>query len=86
MADLTELPYARWLEKTLGLLIKGEPVEAICMLTKTSTGEVAMDYHECTMEDFMLFSGLLQQEALIETLKIRGLVPEEENDEQEEVS
>ena len=86
MADLTELPYARWLEKTLGRLIQGEPVEAICMITKTNTGEVAMDCHECTMEDFMLFSGLLQQEALIETLKIRGLVPEEEDDEQEEVS
>lgn len=86
MPELTELPYAGWLEKTLGLLIKGEPVEAICMLIRTNTGKVAMDCHECTVEDFMLFSGLMQQEALIETLKIRGLVPEEEDDEQEEVS
>ena len=81
MPDLTELPYAGWLEKTLGQLVKGEPVGAICMLTKTNTGEVAMDCHECTVEDFMLFSGLLQQEALIETLKFRGLVSEEEDDE-----
>ena len=80
MADLTELPYAGWLESALRQLIQGEPVEAICMLTRTNTGEVAMDYHNCTMEDFTLFSGLLQQEALIETLKIRGLVPEEEDD------
>lgn len=86
MADLTKLPYAGWLEKTLGLLIKGEPVKAICLLTKTNTGEVVMDYHECTTEDFMLFSGMLQQESLIETLKIRGLIPEEEDNEQEEVS
>lgn len=86
MADLTKLPYAGWLEKTLGMLIRGEPVEAICLLTRTNTGDVAMDCHECATEDLMLFSGLLQQEALIETLKIRGLIPEEEDDEQEEVS
>ena len=81
MPDLTELPYAGWLEEALGQLIQGEPVEAICMLTRTNTGGVAMDCHECTTEDFMLFSGLLQQEALIETLKIRGLVSEEEDNE-----
>lgn len=86
MADLTELPYVGWLENALRQLIQGEPVETICISTKTKTGAVAIDYYGCSTEDFMLFSGLLQQEALIETLKIRGLVPEEEDDEQEEVS
>ena len=63
-----------------------EPIENICILTKFDSGDVSARTYECTTGDYLLFSGLLQQEALIATLKDRGLVSEDEEDGQEEMS
>ena len=65
-----------------------EPIEDICILTKFDNGEVSARTYECTTGDYLLFAGLLQQEALITTLKDRGLVSEDEEDygQEEELS
>ena len=89
--DLNNLPYAQWLEESLHNFI-GKPVESICILTKFKNGEVANGYYNCSVSDKLLYAGFIQQDAMIDTLRINGLVltetTEEDNydDEQEELS
>ena len=85
MSAFNEIHWASWLEEQLREMIT-EPIENICILTKFDSGDVSARTYECTTGDYLLFSGLLQQEALIATLKDRGLVSEDEEDGQEEMS
>jgi hypothetical protein len=71
--DLSTLPYTKWLEEAVAGII-GMPVESICILTKYDNGSVQTGYYKCSVSDQLLFSGYINQDAMIETLKMNGLV------------
>ena len=88
MTDLNELPYAEWLEMSLRNLMT-MPIDAICICTKTEDGCVGTGYWNASMSDKLIFSGIIQQDAMIETLQSNGMLDLDEEDEddyeQEEV-
>ncbi len=77
--DLSTLPYAKWLEQAVAGII-GMPVESICILTKYKDGAVQTGYYQCDVSDQLLFAGFLNQDAMIKTLKINGLVKREDEE------
>ena len=82
MSDLNKLPYAEWLEQSLHNII-GKPVEAISILIKYEGGTVGTGYYNCSVGDKILFAGYIQQDAMIETLEVNGMVEDIEEDEDE---
>lgn len=82
MSDLNKLPYAEWLEKSLQNIVD-KPVRAICILTKFEGDDIGTGYFDCGVADKILFSGFLQQDAMLDTLKNNGYLEEEEEDEEE---
>lgn len=78
--DLSTLPYTKWLEEAVAGII-GMPVDSICILTKYKDGSVQTGYYKCNVNDQLLFAGFLNQDAMIKTLKINGLVKREEGEE-----
>ena len=83
MIDPTNLPYAGWLEESLRNLID-TPVESICIITKSTDGEVLTGYYDCSVSDKLLFAGYLNQDAMIETLQVNGYISDDEDGEYEE--
>ena len=80
MPNLTDLPYANWLEQSLANFV-GLPVTAICICTKFENGEVGTGYWDCSMSDKLLFSGIIQQDAMLDTMRENGWIPTDEEDE-----
>ena len=78
--DLSTLPYTKWLEETVAGII-GMPVESICILTKYKGGSVQTGYYKCSVNDQLLFAGLINQDAMIGTLKVNGQIPRDEGEE-----
>lgn len=86
---LNDLPYAPWLEQWLRDIVD-KPVEAICIMTKIASDnedlgdEIGSSYWQTTVADKLLFAGFLQQDAMIDTLKVNGYLPEDEEDPEDE--
>lgn len=78
--DLSTLPYTKWLEEAVAGII-GMPVESICILTKYKDGSVQTGYYKTSVSDQLLFAGYINQDAMIETLKVNGQIPREEGEE-----
>ena len=83
MSKLTELPYAQWLEQSLRNIID-LPVEAICIITKMEDGEVGTGYWNTSMADKLVFSGIINQDAMLETLRVNGFIEDEEDEDEDE--
>lgn len=83
MDSINSLPYAQWLEESLRNIV-GKPVQAICILTKFDGGDTGTGYYECSVADKLLFAGFLQQDAMLDTMKVNGYIPEDEEDEEDE--
>lgn len=83
MSEINNLPYARWLEKSLQNIV-GKPVQSICILTKFDGGDVGTGYYDCSVADKLLFSGFLQQDAMLDTLEANGYLEEDEEDDEQE--
>lgn len=69
--DVFSLPYAQWLEKTLQYLIKF-PTRGICICATSDNGEVYVDYHNMSMGDKLVISGVIQQDAMLDRLDDEG--------------
>lgn len=84
MNDITTRTYASFMEKTLQEIVT-LPVEGICIITKLSGGAVFTSYYNSTSIDKITYAGLIQQDAMIETLRINKMLagnedaPDEEN-------
>lgn len=88
MKDLNKLPYATWLEQSLQNII-GKPVQAICIMTKFSDSkedgdDIGTGYYNCSVADKLVFAGLLQQDAMLDAMKVNGYIPDDEDDSEEE--
>ena len=84
--DITEKPYAKWLEAILRDIC-AMPMRALAMIGVTEDGDIYNGYYNASAADKILMSGLIQQDAMIDTLEAAGLIngdEEEENDGEEE--
>lgn len=73
MNDITTKTYASFMEQTLTEMIT-LPVEGICIITKLSGGAVYTSYFNSTSMDKITYAGLIQQDAMIETLRINKML------------
>lgn len=78
--NLNELSYAPWLENTLKELIDF-PVKGLCFTAIGANGEVYTNYHEIGMMDKLKIAGVIQQDAMLDTLLANGFVEIEEEEE-----
>lgn len=71
--DVFSLPYAKWLEQTLQELVKF-PVKGICISAIGDEGEVYVNYHKISMADKLVISGIINQDAMLDTMAANGIV------------
>lgn len=71
--NLDNIPYAKWLEKTLQELITF-PIKGIAIQAITTTGEAYTNYYEISMMDKLTIAGLIQQDATFDSLAANGLI------------
>ena len=77
--NLNDIPYAQWLEQTLQDII-GLPVKGLCLNAVLDGGEVYTAYHNVSMVNKLTIAGIVQQDAMLDTMAANGLI-ENENDE-----
>lgn len=77
MADIRKQEYAQFLEETLAALTE-MPIEGLCIIGRMKSGETFVNYHKLSITDKILFAGLVQQDAMIESLKVNNLIKNEE--------
>lgn len=79
---LNNIPYAQWLETALQELIKF-PVKGICLAATTTNGEAYVNYYNVSMADKLMISGLVQQDAMLDTLAANGFIEYADEEEEE---
>lgn len=79
--NLSELPYAQWLEQTLHDII-GLPVKSIAMTVVLDGGDAYTNYYNTSMSDKLVVAGLVQQDAMLDSMAATGLITyaDEEDD------
>lgn len=73
MNDITTKAYANFIKKTLSEMVT-LPIEGICIITKLSGGAVFTSYYNSSSMDKITYAGLIQQDAMIDTLKINKML------------
>ena len=81
--ELANIKYAGWLEKTLNELIKF-PVKGICINAITDTGEAYVNYYNISMIDKLTISGIIQQDAMLDSLAANGFIEYKDDDDDDE--
>ena len=77
--NLNNLAYAPWLENTLRELVDF-PVKGLCFTAIGNGGEVYTNYHEVDMMDKIKIAGVIQQDAMLDTLIANDFIePNDEN-------
>lgn len=72
MNNINKMPYASWLEKTLQDVVD-MPVESIYIITKLKGGATIPSFYNCNVNDKILFAGIIQQDAMMDAIKINGM-------------
>ena len=78
--NLNDLAYAPWLENALKELINF-PVRGLCFTAIGHGGEVYTNYHDLTMVDKITIAGVIQQDAMLDTLIANDFIEIEEDEE-----
>ena len=68
MGDILSKDYAAYMEHTLKDMTD-LPVEGICIITKLKDGAFYTSYYNSTMTDKLVYAGLVQQDAMPESLR-----------------
>lgn len=85
--NITEMPYAKWLEQTLHD-ISSLPVKGIALLVSTENGDSYTNYYNVSMADKLIMAGLIQQDSTLDMLASNGIIQyeDEEDDDSEDES
>lgn len=78
--NITEMPYAKWLEETLHDLVD-IPMRAISIAAITENGDFYSNYFKATMADKVTLAGIISQDAMFDTLAANGVIEYEEEEE-----
>ena len=81
--NITQMPYATWLEQTLRD-ISTLPVSGIAFIGVLEGGEMYANYYECSMTDKLLAAGLINQDAMMDTLAANGVIDYADDENEEE--
>lgn len=79
--DITKMPYASWLEQALRD-ISEHPLQGIVLAGIDEGGDVYANYYELSMAAKILIAGIINQDAMLDTLINSGYI--EDDDEEEE--
>lgn len=71
--NITEMPYAKWLEQTLHD-ISSLPVKGIALLVSTENGDSYTNYYNVSMADKFIMAGLIQQDSTLDMLASNGII------------
>ena len=77
--NLNNIPYAQWLEQALSELIT-MPVEGICLAAVLKDGSTLTNYHKIPMVQKLVIAGLIQQDAMLDTLSVNGFIEYEDEE------
>ena len=81
--DITKMPYAEWLEEALKR-ISMLPMRTLVILGIDEQGDTHVDTYGASMGDKLLLSGLIQQDAMLDTLEANGIIKSEDDYEEDE--
>ena len=81
--DITEMPYAQWLEQTLRG-ISELPVRGIALVGVLDNGDIYTDYYNISMADKLVLSGVINQDATLDMLAAQGIINYESEEDDEE--
>lgn len=71
--NITDMPYAKWLEQTLRD-ISDIPVRGMVVSCILEDGNTYTNYWKTSMGDKILLSGLIQQDAMFDSLEANGII------------
>lgn len=77
-----KVPYAEWLERALQELIKF-PVKGICMYAVADDGAIYSNYHNISMMDKLSIAGLIQQDAMMDSMAASGIITIDDGEEED---
>lgn len=80
--DITQMPYASWLEEALRR-ISMLPMRTLVILGITESGDTYNDYYNASMGDKLLIAGLVQQDAMFDSLEANGIIKSEDDYEED---
>lgn len=81
--DIREMPYAEWLEGALRR-ISAMPMRTLILIGITEDGDTYNDYYNAAMGDKLMIAGLIQQDAMLDTLEANGYVKSMDDDEEDD--
>ena len=81
--DIFSMPYAKWLESVLKDITK-YTVKGISFNAVTEDGEIYTNYYNLSMGDKLLVSGIIQQDAMLDTLAASGVIEYGDDNEEDE--
>lgn len=77
--NITDMPYAKWLEQTLRD-ISNIPVRGMVVSCILEDGNTYTSYWKTSMGDKILLSGLIQQDAMFDSLEANGIIQYDNDD------
>lgn len=81
--NITEMPYAQWLERALRD-ISDLDIRSIAFVGVLESGDVYTSYYNAQMTDKLVLAGIINQDAMMDTLEANGVIEYVEDDEEEE--
>lgn len=82
--NITDMPYAQWLEQTLRD-ISDLDIRSIAFSGVLESGDVYTAYYNAHMTDKLVLAGIINQDAMMDTLEANGIIEYEEDEEEEDV-
>lgn len=79
--NLNNTPYAQWLEQTLQSIVK-LPVKGIALNVVLSDGAIYTDYYKVPALDKLTIAGVIQQDAMYDSMRINGLIKDAEEEDE----
>ena len=81
--DIFSMPYAKWLEKSLQDIMQ-YPVKGIVINSVSEDGDIYTNYYNVSMLNKITIAGILQQDAMYDSLAATGAIEYEEDDDEGE--
>ena len=81
--DIREMPYAEWLEGALRR-ISAMPMRTLILIGITEDGDTYNDYYNAAMSVKLMIAGLIQQDAMLDTLEANGYIKSMDDDDENE--
>ena len=77
--NITDMPYAKWLEQALHD-ISDIPVRGMVISCVLEDGNTYTNYWKTSMGDKVLIAGLIQQDAMFDSLEANGIIQYDNDD------